>query len=1382
MPLPHRSAPPTAGTWLLLCAFLFCLAARPGFSQAGATPVLNPANGHYYQRVPVPTGVTWRDAYFAASIRTHLGLPGHLATITSAGENQFILDTAGVGASSSEHWAGAFKQPEPPGGPADGWQWVTWAEVWNYTNWNGGEPNNAGGDEKYLILRSDGRWNDGGEGNLAGYVVEYEPPVPVPAGKIAFSPPRNYSVPAPGNLSSVDLDGDGFLDVLVGSPSRIAVFYGKGDGTFEESADYDFGPPEDGLPAQVLGIDVNGDTLRDLVFTITRAGQVGVGISLGGRSFAPMVRYRVGDWPLGLTAADFNSDGRPDLAVANDDSDNICVLLNQGSGTFGGITFYGASNGPSGIASADFNGDGRLDLTVANYIPGRVNVYLGDGTGRFAGAGVYSVGGPGSHTAWLTTDDFNGDRIPDLCVANTFDHRIQILLGIGNGTFAVQPDFFGNTYPHVLATADLDGDGDRDIATPNNGRDFFSVLLNDGRGVFSSPIAFPTGGINCRMVTVGDYNQDGRPDVATSTESSNCISVCLNRTPFPVPGAPSDLTAHGVSQTRIDLSWQDNSFSESGFVIERRTGGDPFVPIAAVGPNVTSYPDTGLSAGTTYFYRVRATSPSGDSPYSDEAAGATLPNPPAAPTDLTATVAGPHRIDLAWTDRSTDETGFRIERSVAGASFLPLVTVDANVTTYSDTGLQAGTRFTYRVLASNSGGDSAYSNEASATTPPNPPAAPTDLSATLAGARQIDLKWTDRSANEEEFRIERAVAGGPFAFHARVGANVTAFSDTGLAAGTLYAYRVLASNSGGDSGYSNEASATTLPNPPAAPTDLTATLAAPGQIDLKWTDRSANEAGFRIERSIAGGPFVLRASAGADATVFSDSALDGGVLYTYRVLAYNAGGDSGYSNEASATTLPGPPAAPGAPGISTLSESELRLTWLDQSANEDGFRVIRWEDGGATERLIATLPRNATEYRDGGLVANTLYRYSVRAFNSGGVSADAGPVTGLTLPAMPGSLAAVPRSPDRIDLTWQDRSPTPTGHELEFSLNSTDFLPLASVPAGMTSWTHATPDGNRTYWYRVRARNAAGPSGWTGAVSALSYPRTPLGLQVTAVNQSRVDLTWRDANALPAASEIERSEDGGHTFAPLGTAPAPGAAGGGVLFTDGSVGPGKTYHYRARSVNGTGPSPYTDAVQAVTPGPPGGPPSPPADLSATVLGGTIVLAWRDASSDETRFIIERQQPGESWTSLAETGANTQGYPDRSAPIGVQCRYRVRAANSFGISDPSNEATATIPAGGRLRVLPSRLNFGLIMARRTRRMRVTLTNLGSGPLAVSVGGADAPFRVVSGGGTFLLASRRSRILVVEYSPAARGSHTGRVPISSSDPAARTVNVSLSGRSR
>ncbi len=286
------------------------------------------------------------------------------------------------------------------------------------------------------------------------------------------------------------------------------------------------------------------------------------------------------------------------------------------------------------------------------------------------------------------------------------------------------------------------------------------------------------------------------------------------------PAAPTNLAATAVSNQQINLNWSDNDTNEDGFKIERCTGVNcvDFVEIATVGVNVTSYADLGLASSTSYTYRVRAYNLIGNSDYSNVASGVTQPDPapPAAPTSLVATVVSSAQINLAWSDNSSDETGFKIERcsGVSCTNFTQIATTGANVASYSNTGLAASTSYTYRVRAYNAIGDSGYSNEASAITlaAPAAPAAPTNLAAMVISNSQINLTWTDNSGNETGFKIERCKGATctNFTLIATIGPNVTSYANTKLNANTTYRYRIYAYNAVGNSAYSNIVTATTL--------------------------------------------------------------------------------------------------------------------------------------------------------------------------------------------------------------------------------------------------------------------------------------------------------------------------------------------------------------------------------------------------------------------------------------------------------------------------------------------------------------------------------------------------------------------------------------------
>jgi len=196
------------------------------------------------------------------------------------------------------------------------------------------------------------------------------------------------------------------------------------------------------------------------------------------------------------------------------------------------------------------------------------------------------------------------------------------------------------------------------------------------------------------------------------TRGGTLVDIYTLYTPAAVP---SQLTATPVSNSQIDLAWTDHTTYEAGFRIERSTDGTNFTQVATVGPNVTSYANTGLSGATTYFYRVRAYDNGGASGYSNIGSAATPASVPAAPSNLTATAVSKSQINLTWSDNASNETGFQIER-LNGATWSLIATVGPNVTSYANTGLAPSTRYYYRVQARNSLGGSAYSNAASART------------------------------------------------------------------------------------------------------------------------------------------------------------------------------------------------------------------------------------------------------------------------------------------------------------------------------------------------------------------------------------------------------------------------------------------------------------------------------------------------------------------------------------------------------------------------------------------------------------------------------------------------------------------------------------------
>ena len=398
-----------------------------------------------------------------------------------------------------------------------------------------------------------------------------------------------------------------------------------------------------------------------------------------------------------------------------------------------------------------------------------------------------------------------------------------------------------------------------------------------------------------------------------------------------IPPAPSNLTAT-ASGSNINLSWQNNT--QSNYIgIERKIGSGSWLQIATVAQTATSYTDPSLAAGS-YAYRVRCFVGNGTaSPYSNEASASIGGTAPPAPTNLVASLGTGLQVNLTWTDNSTNETGFKIERKTSvETSYSFLANVGAGAGTgqinYTDTTVLASTTYTYRVLAYNGTLQSAFATSGSVTTPPPPPpAAPSDLTGTAVSSTQVNLTWLDNSTNEDGFKIERKTGTGAFSVIATLpthtGTGSMSYSDTTAAASTTYTYQVRSFNAaGGDSTPSNQVTVTTpaAPVAPNAPTGLTATAASSSQINLTWTDNSTNEDGFKIERD-SGAGFVEIASTPANATAtgsFSNTGLTASTTYTYQVRAYAGTLFSGYAGPASASTQAAGGGAP-CPTMSTVS-------------------------------------------------------------------------------------------------------------------------------------------------------------------------------------------------------------------------------------------------------------------------------------------------------------------------------------------------------------------------------------------------------------------------------------------------------------------------------
>lgn len=834
----------------------------------------------------------------------------------------------------------------------------------------------------------------------------------------------------------------------------------------------------------------------------------------------------------------------------------------------------------------------------------------------------------------------------------------------------------GRTYSVSTSSLAAGMDSVISVYTPSN-----SLVGTDdnGGGGLSSRLTFvaaSTGNFYVRLVH--------KSTVGTGTYSIGVVSGS-GTTPLPtLPSAPTGLVATALGTTRVDLAWTDASTNETSFAVERRRlGSSSYTAIGSVGANVTGFSDTTATEGRTFEYRVFAANAAGRRG-SVMAAATTWP---AAPLNVVATARSHTNVDVTWTDASGGETGYRVERRAPGGAFSSLGTAAANAIVFADDSLNEGANVEYRVIAWNASGQSA-SAVASVTTPPAPP---TDLVATRAGTSRMDLTWTDASAHESGYRIERRTWGtsGPITTVTTLPAGATGYADSSVTVNAQYYYDVFAVGPGGESASGIGASMIVINHA----RQLIAQPAPPADVHLTWWDTSSNETGFRIERRVAGTTaFTVLATTPANATRWVDVSVATPGVYDYQVVATDGAVDALPSNSVRVTVnLP----APTNLTALALSPTEVRLSWIDNSATETGFSLERTPTGD----VIATVGPDVTTFVDASVTAGGTYGYRViardalKASPRGDavwVTLPTSPLTGpAVLPAAPSGLMARAAGPNTIELTWVDNATNDVRYRVERRhVMPSEFMAFGQrewLPANATTFTDTDVSAGLTYEYRVTAVGDAGhslPSNLAGATPPVLDAPTDLASGVVTVRW--VELSWTDTTTTETGFRIERAGRGSNQWFVVGRV-APDV----TSFVDTTADSTGEYSYRviAETIGGSSGA----ASQLEVNVPPAPPPVAASGLRAVATPFRVDLSWVDHATTESHYWIERRRGTDPFRIVGSTLADattfvdaTSDYGDAVVLPGRTYEYRVFAANEGGRAASSEVVAVTTPPGPALR--------------------------------------------------------------------------------------------------
>jgi hypothetical protein len=591
------------------------------------------------------------------------------------------------------------------------------------------------------------------------------------------------------------------------------------------------------------------------------------------------------------------------------------------------------------------------------------------------------------------------------------------------------------------------------------------------------------------------------------------------------------------------------------------------------------------------------------------------------------------------------------------------------------------------------------------------PANPKPVFAKVPATNEVILTWENESPAVTEFHIERSAElalqfpGFESPKWTQVGVangSVNHFSDRTVKNGETYWYRVRALNSCGFSQPSVMVNAS-VTAPEFGP-NLSASAYA-NTVLLDWSSRVAGATGHRLERALddngAPGAWIeIAVTTDGDQTFqnYEDRNLLLDTTYWYRVRTFNGLGISPYSTPVSAKiSLPREPVELRAWIGNT---NQIELSWQANSPyDQKGFKVERASDvAGVPGTWVQITNLLSAQYdnrlTDTGILAYRTNWYRVRAYNDLGDSPYCQPLSVIASPPIAPLLSGNPFSTNAY-LVWYD---TYKGNVKVYSLEHAadsngqpgGWAPLASVANKSTTpfsdnysfYWHTNLSPNSTHWYRVRASNWLGASGYSAPVSVTIVPPQPPQLSVALGTAHRVNVyLYPTAPADEDGYKLERATDTGNGPGPWREIAALVRANSyQTLFADTNIAAGDKYWYRSRSFNAAGISIYSESVSVEV-----SPPSGNMLLWASAYRDTAVLRWYSGGFDYGRiegYKVERAmdvggQPS-AWTQIGNV-TNSAGFPgngitytDPGLSVNTTNWYRVRAYNWVGtgpVTDP-----------------------------------------------------------------------------------------------------------------
>ena len=842
--------------------------------------------------------------------------------------------------------------------------------------------------------------------------------------------------------------------------------------------------------------------------------------------------------------------------------------------------------------------------------------------------------------------------------------------------------------------------------------------------------------------------------VAAVSSQSEAYSLSSEVSNYTYP-APPPITELEAEAEEVTINFEANQTGASSYYIYRYSGPPGCVEPEGVVSNcnhLAEYPsvaqsglmDEGLDSGTMYYYRIASNNVNGTGYFSDEYTVTTLP---AQPTniDLVATADG---VNVSWDNDQQGADSFILHRyrnsgclaqSANGSNciqYLQLDTQEANITTgeYSDTGLDYGYEYFYRLQAANDSGTGVLSNEFSVYTLPPAPNAP-ELQ---GGNNQIQITYDRTTLSATSYQLYRYTVSdcqyiGTVQFSSNCGdtsfwqdfqtGNSNSIIDNNLNSGTTYYYILTASNDSGEGLPSAEVNTTTVPDA----TSITQILGYQNRIQVHFDDQIDSATSYTLYRYSISGCFtsttgdlcstniVVTAETSVSSPI-DDIGLLNGTLYYYSLTSNNASGSSDYSAEASGITLPVTPSLDAVLG----ADGYMQIEFDSSITGASNYKVYRYASSNCI-RTLEDYPDNQESCEaitiDGASSpifdqplddGQTLY-YRVASENASGSSELSAQDFNITYPpAADITTLEVSGDANSMTLSWDDDQAGVDNYTIYHYQNSgcpqSGSVTEASVfsscsqlksTSGDSPITFASLVPGTTYYLSIKSNNASGYK-ISDEFEVTTVPDQPAAVLLTGGNyQIEIDLdTATDSFSGASYFHLYRantanclSNDSLATCNSLQQLSDVSQLDDYALdyndfpYTDANLEAGSTYYYFLQAANTLGTSLYSEQRSVITA------PSAPTEITLTPGREQNTVQWSSPAGAEDIYVYRYTNSGcntltsdiSLCTDSLRQEVGSGSFTDNPLEPGTVYYYVLEASNTSGSELSQEYSSLTYPA-------------------------------------------------------------------------------------------------------